>query len=112
MAERDVEKYLNEQVKKLGGFSRKWTSPSHVGVQDRIAFLPGGEVWFIEIKDTGKKPTSAQWREIMRQRELGANAGYLAGKKEVDEFFWYTTRILREVWMRAHVNDNITGEAK
>ncbi len=108
MSERDAEKYLDNAVKKAGGFTRKWTSPNHAGVEDRICFFPEGELWFIEVKDTDKLPTSAQWREIMRQRELGHNAGYLAGKEEVADFMYSTNR---ELWMIGHIMANYNGES-
>lgn len=106
MSEAAAEKHLNDEVVKLGGLTRKWTSPSHAHVEDRIVFLPDGELWFIEMKADGKLPTGGQWREIMRQRELGHKAGYLAGKLEVTQFLYSSNR---ELWMNAHIKENYRG---
>ena len=105
MAEKQVEKYLIDSIKKQGGLSRKWTSPNHVGVPDRICFFPGGEVWFIEVKDNGKKPTAAQKREILRLRETCTNVGYLAGQGQVAE--WILAGNRRAVWMNDHLERNL-----
>lgn len=105
MAEKQVEKYLNEKVQDCGGISRKWSSPNHAGVLDRILVFLGGEVWFIEVKDNGKKPTPTQKREILRLREVGANAGYLAGQGQVAEFV--LSGQYREQWMNGHLERNL-----
>jgi len=99
--ETEVELFLTTEVKRLfGGLSRKWSSPQHNNVEDRIVFLPLGEIWFIEVKRPGKLPTEGQWREIMRQRNLGANAGYLSSTDEVTAFLYSGDRV---EWMRQHV---------
>ena len=98
--ENKVESYLDKEVMKLGGFTRKWISPGHDGVEDRICFFDKGEIWFIEAKVTGDKPRPKQWREIMRQRVLGHNAGYIAGCHQVDSFIMSDNRI---EWMRNQI---------
>jgi hypothetical protein len=97
--EAEIEKYLDQKIKEIGGFTRKWKSPSHTGVQDRICFFPQGETWFIEIKTAGKLPTPNQYREIMRQRELEHNAGFLAGRSDVTEFMHQYGETGRQVFM-------------
>ena len=104
-AEAAVEKELDKHVKFAGGFSRKWVSPGHAGVEDRICFFPDGEVWFIEVKTAGRKPDAHQLREIMRQRELGHNAGYLAGIHEVISFISSN----RVEWMDRQMNGLTSG---
>ena len=51
--ERDIEKWLREKIQQLGGVAMKFTSPGNDGVPDRIAILPGGQVWFKELKKEG-----------------------------------------------------------
>ena len=46
MRERDIEAYLRDRVKALGGIAYKFVSPGHAGVADRIVCMPGGVVWF------------------------------------------------------------------
>jgi hypothetical protein len=103
MAEKTAEKHLKKMMKIAGGFARKWVSPGCAGVEDQICFFPAGELWFIEMKDDKKKPTSAQWREIFRQRDIGHKAGYLAGVKEVNAFISTPDR---DAWMNKHIQDN------
>lgn len=100
MKESKVEReHLGKGVRAIGGFTRKFTSPGHDGVPDQIVSLPG-ELWFIEVKVTGEKPTKAQWREIMRFRDHGHNAGYLAGEREVKAFLASSDR---KRWMKDHI---------
>jgi hypothetical protein len=55
-----LERKLNAQVKRMGGLALKFFPVSFTGMPDRIALLPGGRIWFIEIKTTGKKPRARQ----------------------------------------------------
>lgn len=71
MLERDVEKALVKRVKELGGMCEKFTSPGRRSVPDRIVSLPGGKVYFVELKAPGKKPTDSQYRDHDRRRALG-----------------------------------------
>ena len=52
MRERDVERYLRERVKQLGGRAYKFVSPGNNGVPDRIVMLPGGKLFFVELQAT------------------------------------------------------------
>lgn len=65
----------------------KWTSPSMSGVPDRIVILPGGRVWFAELKAPGKKPTALQDRIIAMLRGLGATVHVLDSLEAVDALF-------------------------
>ena len=81
--ENDVETYLHEQVTKLGGTTRKYTSPSRTGVADRLCFLPGGMLFLIEVKsDTGTESTP-QTRERKRMQGLGFDCRVAYGKAGV-----------------------------
>ncbi len=80
-----AEKELDVQVKSLGGFTRKYVSPSHNFVPDRIVFL-NNVVWFIEVKGVGEKPNGGQMRELKRMRELGVNCGWVQGLAGVAQF--------------------------
>jgi len=83
-AENTVERYLSTEVEKLGGITRKWTSPGHPGVTDQIVIL--GDVWFVEVKTLGNVPEDHQMREMSRLRAAGANVTWVAGKLGVDKF--------------------------
>ena len=85
--ENKVERYLDSEVQKvLGGETRKWTSPGHDGVMDRIVFLQGGIIWFVEVKTVDGKRSPAQVREAEKLEFLGANVTTVHGKEGVDEF--------------------------
>jgi hypothetical protein len=78
-----VEGYLDEQVKLLGGITRKWVSPGRDGVPDRIVIL-NGVVWFVEVKTVGGGRSNVQIREHQRLRDNGANVCTVYGKEGVD----------------------------
>lgn len=73
MLEKDIEKKVCDYAKSKGILVYKFSSPGHAAVPDRLFVRPGGEVFFIEFKAPGKKPTSAQWREILRLGNQGVS---------------------------------------
>lgn len=54
MKEKLLESKLRREVKKAGGLAIKFVSPGHAGVYDRIVLMPGGKIWFVELKSTGE----------------------------------------------------------
>lgn len=87
MQEREIERCLVGEVKKLGGRAYKWTSPGNDGVPDRIVIFPGREPIFVELKtDTGKL-TPLQKVQIERLRALGQKVEVLKGVKGLQKFF-------------------------
>ena len=86
MLEKDIEKYLRDQVKKLGGKAYKFVSPGNSGAPDRMVCLPGGRIYFVELKAPGKKPTVLQLRQMKLLRDLGFNVKVIDCKPGVDYF--------------------------
>lgn len=86
MRERDIEKYLREQVKAKGGIAYKWTSPGNSGVPDRIVMLPGRPDIFVELKAPSKEPTKIQLAQHRRIRNLGRTVLVIDSKEGVDDF--------------------------
>ena len=84
--ESDIEKYLVEQIKKLGGRCDKWVCPGRRHVPDRIVLMPKGRCEFVELKAPGKKPTAGQTREHERLRAFGFNVWVIGTKAAVDAF--------------------------
>lgn len=84
--ERDVEKYLREKVKKLGGIAYKFESPGNAGVPDRLILLPGGRLHFVELKAPGKKPTPLQMSQHRKIQKVGFEVHVLDSKGAVDDF--------------------------
>ena len=102
--ERDIEKWLRRQVEGMGGAFLKFTSPGNGGVPDRLALLPGGRVWFIELKTGRGRLAPVQSWHLARLRALGCRAAVLRGKaeaaewleerrKEADAYGVYTARL-------------------
>lgn len=55
MREATLEKSIKKYVESRGGLFLKWTSPGFTGVPDRILLLPGGRIYFVEVKRPGIK---------------------------------------------------------
>jgi hypothetical protein len=87
MLEREIEQRLVRRTKEKGGLAIKWTAPSFAGVPDRIVFLPGGRVFFVELKAPTKKQTALQIRVTGMLRGLGAEVHVLDSKEAVDALF-------------------------
>lgn len=45
----------------------KFVSPGRDGVADRIVLMPGGRIWFVELKTPGKKlrPLQVKFKELV-----------------------------------------------
>ena len=73
MQESRIEKRLKREVEKLGGKCLKFVSPGVVGVPDRIVLLPGGSIYFVELKAPGKKLSPIQVHRAKELCDLGFN---------------------------------------
>lgn len=70
MRESEIEKYLVERVKALGGEVRKVRWVGRNGAPDRLVMLPGRTVW-VELKAPGEKCRPHRVREHERMRRMG-----------------------------------------
>lgn len=86
MREAVLEARLRRGVEALGGVCCKWTSPGRRGVPDRICILPGGRVYFVEMKAPGGR--LSDWQKLQRDILLGLGAQWRCLKTpgEVAEF--------------------------
>ena len=84
--ERDIERYLVRRTIEHGGVAYKWVSPGRVGVADRIVLLPGGVVWFVELKTV--KGRLSPWQKLFAadMRRMGMNYIVIRSKEEVDAY--------------------------
>jgi hypothetical protein len=71
MLEKDIEKKVCSYAKEKGFYVAKFTSPGRRAVPDRIFIGMMGQVFFIEFKRTGEKPTPQQEREHYRLTSHG-----------------------------------------
>lgn len=95
MREKEIEKYLREEIKKLGGIAYKFTSPGNSGVPDRLVLLPYGVMAFVELKAPGGKTTAIQDRQISRIQKLDFDVYVIDSKEKVDEFVFEMTRNMK-----------------
>ena len=86
MTEAEIERYFVQAVKALGGFAYKFRSVSQRGVADRIACMPNGETWFVELKRPGGRLSALQ--EIFAEQMLATDQRYavLWSKEGVDQW--------------------------
>lgn len=84
--EKDIERWLGNQLKKMGCIYMKFVSPGNDGVPDRIIVLPGGGVIFVELKDTKGKLMANQRVQISRLRKQGALVFVVTGMSDAKLF--------------------------
>lgn len=73
MTEKNLERKLKKEVEKLGGLCLKLVTPGFTGIPDRLILLPGGIVWFVEVKKPGGTYKSRQKIVIPQLKKLGLN---------------------------------------
>ena len=86
MTEKEIEKYFVKRVTQLGGKAYKFRSVTQAGVADRIACMPNGEAWFVELKKPGGRLSALQeifCEELTRTKQRYA---CLWSKEDVDEW--------------------------
>ena len=85
MLEKEVEKYLIDQVKKYGGLCYKFTAPGTRAVPDRIVLF-SGRTYFIELKRPGGKPRKDQVKMIEIFGKQNIPIQVIDSKAGVDQF--------------------------
>lgn len=84
--ERDIERWLVKSVEALGGKAYKFVSPGRAGVADRIVVLPGGAVWFVEVKAPGGRLSPLQRVFAQDMERLGQRYVCVWGKEQVNDW--------------------------
>lgn len=92
MKEREVEQYFIRRVREAGGLQRKFVSPGHANVPDRICGFPLHRFAFVELKRPGAEPRPGQVREHQKWRDLGFLVFVIDAKEAVDVFIEFMTR--------------------
>ena len=81
-----IQKYAKARFEALGGLVRKLSYENRAGAPDLLVILPGGVIWFVEVKkDENTKPDLHQLREHERIRKRGANVFVVCSSKQVDD---------------------------
>ena len=83
-SEKDLERLLSKEIKRLGGVAIKIYNPWLVGLPDRMILLPGGRVIFVELKTTGEKPRKIQLVRHESLRDLGYEVRVIDQRKQID----------------------------
>jgi len=86
MKESEIETYFVWAVVLRGGTTYKFKSPTQRGVADRIACMPGGETWFVELKTKGGRLAPLQKIFAADMQHLGQRYACLWSKERVDEW--------------------------
>ena len=86
MLESTLERRFVNMVRRSGGRAYKFVSPGNLGVPDRIAILPKGRIWFVELKTETGRLSQVQKRQIDTLRSLGMNVFVLWGEKGLQRF--------------------------
>lgn len=110
--EKEVEAFLKNEIRKLGGLLLKFVSPGNDGVPDRIAIMPDGRVWFIEFKAEGGdlRPLQEYWRVTLLDKQQ--QVAVIRGMDEARDFAaWLRTEYKGAVWETAHrIREFMEGE--
>jgi hypothetical protein len=86
MKEKIVENHFVWAVERAGGKTYKFTSPSHRGVADRIACMPSGKTYFVELKTKGGRLSELQKIFAADMAKLNQNYSCLWTKEQIDAF--------------------------
>ena len=86
MKEKEIERVLVEEVKRLGGRAYKWVSPGNDGVPDRIVILPDRPPVFVELKSETGRLTRLQVAQISRLKNLGQDVQVVKGLNGLVQF--------------------------
>ena len=86
MLEKDIEAHLVRRVRDAGGKAYKFTSPANRGVADRVVVMPGGRVWFVEVKAMGGRLSPLQHVFLAEIKDRGCNYEIVWCKEDVDAF--------------------------
>ena len=85
-SESSIERYFVWTVERLGGVTYKFRALNRKGVSDRIACLPDGSVWFVEIKAPDGRLSPLQQKFAAEMAALNQNYACLWRKTEIDEW--------------------------
>lgn len=91
-SEKLIEKKLVKKVKALGGMCIKGPANYMQGFPDREVLMPGGKVYFVELKTTGEKPRVIQEVVMGKLRRLGFEVRVIDSSDGINEFIEYVKR--------------------
>lgn len=84
--EKSIEQALVRAVEARGGKARKFVSPGWRGAPDRIVMMPGGRIYFAEIKRPGGALRPLQRHRLRELEVLGFEARVIASRGDLARF--------------------------
>jgi len=84
--EREIEQYFVWTVQRMGGVTYKFRALNCKGVSDRIACLPNGQTWFVELKAPNGRLSPLQRKFAADMQRTGQLYACLWRKTEIDEW--------------------------
>jgi Holliday junction resolvase len=97
-SEKVLEKKLVNSIKEMGGWAVKFYSEVNTGLPDRIVMLPGGKIYFVEMKSTGKKQTTLQVEVSNKIEALGFWVYAIDTEKKLIDFLIEVKPLKFENW--------------
>lgn len=91
--EKRNEKKLRDACRKMGGIAIKLYSLSLTGLPDRMVLMPGGRIWFVELKSKGVKPTPSQDSFHQKLRGLGFRVEVISTDEQLQDFLNHLNKI-------------------
>ena len=82
MLEKQIERKLYDEVKKIDGMCLKQTGMA--GIPDRLVLLPNGKCAFVELKAPGEKPRKLQLMRMKQLKKLGFKCYVIDGAEQID----------------------------
>lgn len=84
--EHHIENYLCKRVRDIKGVCRKWVSPGHKGVPDRICIFENNTIVFVECKTATGRLSKLQQIEIATLKSYDCKVFVVSSKRDVDLF--------------------------
>ena len=81
MLEKQIERKLYDEVKKIDGMCLKQTGIA--GIPDRLVLLPNGKCAFVELKAPGEKPRKLQLMRMKQLKKLGFKCYLVDGVEQI-----------------------------
>lgn len=82
--ESQIEAYLVDKIKAIGGLCWKFVSPNVTGVPDRIILIHG-RAYFVEVKTETGRLEKIQYHRARQIRDCGLSVTVVKSKEQVDQ---------------------------
>ena len=100
MSEKNIESYLRKKVSDKKGLALKLIPAGLAGIPDRLVLMPGGRLFFVELKAPRKEPRALQRYTHKLIENLGFMVFVIDSKeavncvlKEMEDYEVYTSQI-------------------